>query len=641
MKAVEFIFEQWSDKYKRSINCSNPKGFSQKAHCAGRKKNEDIKEEFEQKYLWHGSRQKIDVLEPRQSVDTGGAEGSNQNAIYATSDPKVAIAMGLTTSGSDTGMFPNDPQMVLFSGNIRKGENVYLHKLPFYGPDGKPQFVQGAHDREFYSIPSVKEIKPIEIKAVPVNKYLNLIRKATPADLELQKKYMKQSVEEGKKKRKPKYAAYGPGPYGWYGYDSGYSGDGGGDGGASESIRENDSNKSNVIFLNDNTAIVGQEHGKTLKLSDSDEQKIKAIADKHGAWYEGNGMDKKHTKGVIDRYQGSWDDDLLSPSIKGYPAPFLYVLFSNIKENDTVKGKIGFDPDSTIFDRILDTQPSTNYFPDRKFDADALEQFLRAVSEDQYDFVKMSQEPATEQNVTKFFKIGEQLMWPKNWEQYPNRAGKVAKSVNDLRDKFLASRKRGVYVTGRDHLIAVQKFLDDKTKNFSESLGDRGEIPSGPQQQLIPFPKGTTMIDVSDVYDWYKLGMVISDLDDANPAAFGKGAPSTAIVFSSEEEEHKMLPLLKRLGLKLHDIDTTQDVKKVIPAKQLVNDLAEAIRHIDENFADGKNPGRKGLSKRMGVNTKASVSSLRKTAKNSSGEKQRMAHWLANMKAGRAKAKRK
>jgi hypothetical protein len=60
---------------------------------------------------------------------------------------------------------------------------------------------------------------------------------------------------------------------------------------------------------------------------------------------------------------------------------------------------------------------------------------------------------------------------------------------------------------------------------------------------------------------------------------------------------------------------------------------------VEENFADGKKPGRKGLAKRSGVNTKASVSSLRKTAKNSSGEKQRMAHWLANMKAGRAKKK--
>ena len=30
--------KKWSDKYKKSIDCNNPKGFSQKAHCAGRKK---------------------------------------------------------------------------------------------------------------------------------------------------------------------------------------------------------------------------------------------------------------------------------------------------------------------------------------------------------------------------------------------------------------------------------------------------------------------------------------------------------------------------------------------------------------------------------------------------------------------------
>ena len=31
------VHESWSKKYKKSIDCSNPKGFSQKAHCAGRK----------------------------------------------------------------------------------------------------------------------------------------------------------------------------------------------------------------------------------------------------------------------------------------------------------------------------------------------------------------------------------------------------------------------------------------------------------------------------------------------------------------------------------------------------------------------------------------------------------------------------
>ncbi len=60
----------------------------------------------------------------------------------------------------------------------------------------------------------------------------------------------------------------------------------------------------------------------------------------------------------------------------------------------------------------------------------------------------------------------------------------------------------------------------------------------------------------------------------------------------------------------------------------------ESIEH--ENFADGKNPQDKGDSKRHGINTKASVSNLRKTAKQG-GRKGQLAHWLANMKAGRAK----
>ena len=29
---------KWSDKRKKSINCDNPKGFSEKAHCASKKK---------------------------------------------------------------------------------------------------------------------------------------------------------------------------------------------------------------------------------------------------------------------------------------------------------------------------------------------------------------------------------------------------------------------------------------------------------------------------------------------------------------------------------------------------------------------------------------------------------------------------
>ena len=35
---LETLLEKWTKKYKRSINCNAPKGFSQRAYCQGRKK---------------------------------------------------------------------------------------------------------------------------------------------------------------------------------------------------------------------------------------------------------------------------------------------------------------------------------------------------------------------------------------------------------------------------------------------------------------------------------------------------------------------------------------------------------------------------------------------------------------------------
>ena len=85
---------------------------------------------------------------------------------------------------------------------------------------------------------------------------------------------------------------------------------------------------------------------------------------------------------------------------------------------------------------------------------------------------------------------------------------------------------------------------------------------------------------------------------------------------------NQILWSIKKLGIpdKVAFLDDTQD--------------------MNENFADGKNPQDKGDSKRHGINTKASVSSLRKTAKQG-GRKGQLSHWLANMKSGRAKAKKK
>ena len=103
-----------------------------------------------------------------------------------------------------------------------------------------------------------------------------------------------------------------------------------------------------------------------------------------------------------------------------------------------------------------------------------------------------------------------------------------------------------------------------------------------------------------------------------------------------KEQYYKLGNVVERPGeYAVYDIDQAR--KKLLQTQHYGPwDLAKRSS-IKENFADGKKPGRKGLAKRSGVNCKQSVSKLRKIASNSSGERQRMAHWCANMKSGKKK----
>lgn len=62
-----------------------------------------------------------------------------------------------------------------------------------------------------------------------------------------------------------------------------------------------------------------------------------------------------------------------------------------------------------------------------------------------------------------------------------------------------------------------------------------------------------------------------------------------------------------------------------------------ASTFLEENFADKKVKGRSrpGRVKRAGASCKGSVTDLRKRAEKYSGEKGKMYHWCANMKAGK------
>jgi hypothetical protein len=63
----------WSDKYKKSIDCNNPKGFSQRAHCQGKKKmNEEGLRD------WFGKSKSKDGKSGWVNVVTGGTCASDE-----------------------------------------------------------------------------------------------------------------------------------------------------------------------------------------------------------------------------------------------------------------------------------------------------------------------------------------------------------------------------------------------------------------------------------------------------------------------------------------------------------------------------------------------------------------------------------
>ena len=248
-----------------------------------------------------------------------------------------------------------------------------------------------------------------------------------------------------------------------------------------------------VIFLNDNTVIVGQEHGHPVKLSADDFKKVQQIASKHGAWFEGNGADRAYIpKELVKKWKGSWDDDIVAKKIKGYPPEYLYVLFANVDANNR-PDKIGEDPNSSIFDQIVKNKKDNTYFSDRTYDAATLKKFLQMISQSGYDFVKMSQEPATRKNVIKFLKTGEKLMWPSNWEEYPNPAGQVAHKATMQRDLFLVSAPPGAYFAGAGHLVEVKKLMG--AKNINE-MGGVGVVATDPKMARDPRYSTSMTVDV-------------------------------------------------------------------------------------------------------------------------------------------------
>ena len=132
-------------------------------------------------FVWHGSKTGgIEMFEPRQAHDAGGGKGQSEIGVYAAYDPNFAIAMGLTEpdeNGEEDKYIDHQKkplQLVLLKGKIRKGQKIYLYKLPkqLFGQ------VEGNENEAMSEV----GMKPCEVRELNVEDYLNLVRIGTDED---------------------------------------------------------------------------------------------------------------------------------------------------------------------------------------------------------------------------------------------------------------------------------------------------------------------------------------------------------------------------------------------------------------------------------------------------------------------------
>lgn len=358
-------------------------------------------------------------------------------------------------------------------------------------------------------------------------------------------------VDEGrKKKRKNRYgAAYGPGPYGLYGWDAGYSGSGdsGGDGGG-ESINE--------AWTPDK-----QQHIKdfalwAIKLLEIEQApRIKLVSD---SGVSALGYFDPDTQDIVVTVKNRHQMDIMRT---------LAHELVHRKQNEAreLNGETG-SPDENEANSL----------------AGVLLRYWGKQNPEQFN-----------EDWSRKYKSSINCSNPKGFSQKAHCAGK--------------------------------KKDEDQHPN---------ERPRGPETKPT-MPAGTVKVGVSDVYDWYKLGQHISNLDGLGKHDFGQGPPSAILSFGSEEEEHEYIKALKKTGLDTTDIDPV-DPKQ---PKNMRRQKTDPAYNVGENFADGKRPQDKGDSGRHGISKGMNLADLKKirSSDSASPRKKQLAHWQINMRQGKKK----
>jgi len=469
--------------------------------------------------------------------------------------------------------------------------------------------------------------------------------------------YMRENMVAEKKKRRKKsrWAAYGPGPYGGYGFAVGYSGDGG----------------------------IGEDQDLTeLNVAAT----LKFIKNAHGDQLYGKLPYWTHPRAVALTGRKIFGSRFNSDAVK---AAFLHdvvedtkTALSDLKElgfSDRVIEAVGLltkDKSLTYFQNIDRIIQSGNEIAQMVKYADNYENYTG----DKSDWVSDRASSSNQKYLKSLNKLGDHLGVKHHIDEasYEGNIGamEVAKFFRQATDdekkalkELINKKKLGLAW----HLIQKVTGVKLKGKEFQEDRTADVVLDTGEKKKVRYHPTSRDIVDIIVNY-YLKQGLKVIKVDgediewdDSVKEGFQQRSINKLLALGMQGPYSKRdlvginrawnntLKGTQSSQIIVQDADNPQHSAWIAPAGQgqwmvgaetgyTIKSGPEALKRLqfllkptNENFADGKKPGRRGLAKRMRVPTKASVSRLRQIAKTSSGERARMAHWMANMKAGKKK----
>ena len=159
------------------------------------------------------------------------------------------------------------------------------------------------------------------------------------------------------------------------------------------------------------------------------------------------------------------------------------------------------------------------------------------------------------------------------------KPGQVGKEANKLK---LKTDSQGHPQIARANGLFEDLYLEYKRYKAAEDYSP--DEPPGPESKPT-MPKGTLRVDVSDMYDWYKMGQHISNMKGLGKHDFGKGPPSTIISFGDEDTEHKFIGDIEATGLDVTDIDPADPKRR--PGRKIKTDPTYNVNE-DEDLDEVK-----------------------------------------------------